>query len=115
MPSETFEQLLERAASLCGIEPGYWDIWGRYHHHHRWRRKQAILRAMGVAAGSAAELERSLAARARREWERLAAAGGGGRRSRDGELPLSVPAESLGERAQRHGAPRGRRSRATSS
>src|SRR5688572_17774112 len=69
MHSETFEQLLERAASECGIDPGFWDIWGRYHHTSR-EAKQAILRAMGIAADNAATLSASLAERTRREWER---------------------------------------------
>ena len=46
MPSESFEQLLDRAASLCGIEPGFWDIWGRYHITTA-AAKQAMLRALG--------------------------------------------------------------------
>ena len=70
MPFETFEQLLERAAALYGIEPGFWDIWGRYHPTTT-TAKQAMLGAMGVPAETSQALESSLAAAARREWERL--------------------------------------------
>jgi 4-alpha-glucanotransferase len=99
MPSETFEQLLDRAASLCGIDPGYWDIWGRYHAISTGAKK-AILRAMGMVADDGESLERSLAARARREWERLLPPAVVVSESADPQLPLSVPAESLGARAR---------------
>ena len=48
---DTFEQLLDRAAAQSGIEPGYWDIWGRYHHTTT-AAKQAILEALGTAAAN---------------------------------------------------------------
>ena len=70
MHSDTFEQLLDRAATLCGIGPGFWDIWGTYHETTR-EAKQAILRAKGLDAAGAASLERSLAARTRHDWDRL--------------------------------------------
>ena len=82
MPSETFEQLLDRAASLYGIEPGYWDIWGR-HHGPPPAAKQAILRAHGRRRRRCAdELERSLAARTRARMGAAAAARRRGRRIR---------------------------------
>jgi 4-alpha-glucanotransferase len=99
MPAETFEQLLDRAASLSGIEPGYWDIWGRYHRTST-TAKQAILAALGIAAGQPDQLENSLAALTRRKWEHLlpptivCSAGS------EQELPLNLPVESLGERAR---------------
>lgn len=98
MPVENFEQLLDRAASLFGIEAGFNDIWGRYHQTTT-QAKQAILRALGVAAGNAEELERSLAGIARAEWERLAPAVVVTGESSAVEFPLSIPAERLGERA----------------
>jgi len=67
---ETFEQLLDRAASAFGIDSGFWDIWGRYHTTTQ-EAKQAILRGFGLAADNREELERSLAALTRREWEGL--------------------------------------------
>jgi 4-alpha-glucanotransferase len=99
MPADTFEQLLARAASQSGIEPGYWDIWGR-HHDTTTAAKQAILQALGIAAGDANQLEQSLAARTRREWERLAPPSVVSVEGGPQELPLNVAVESLGERAR---------------
>ena len=99
MPSETFEQLLDRAASLCGIEPGFWDIWGHYH-ETTVEARQAILRALGMDASSPAELERALALRTRAEWTRLVAPAVVAGESPVAELPLQIPAESLGENAR---------------
>jgi len=99
MPADTFEQLLDHATSVSGIEPGFWDIWGRYHHTTT-ATKEAILEALGTPAGSQEELENSLAARTRREWERLAPPAIVCSDSGEQELPLNVPVESLGERAR---------------
>ncbi|MGA2268652.1 MAG: 4-alpha-glucanotransferase [Bryobacteraceae bacterium] len=96
---ETFEQLLDRAASAFGIDRGYWDIWGHYHTTST-QAKQAILRGLGFAAGNLEELKRSLAALARREWERLLPPAVVARESAETELLLNVPAESLGDRAR---------------
>jgi len=98
MPADPFEQLLDRAASLSGIEPGYWDIWGRYHATTT-AAKQAILEALGTAAGDSAQLEHSLAALTRREWERLAPPAVVASDSGEQELPLNLPVEVLGEQA----------------
>ena len=76
MPSETFEQLLDRAASLYGVEPYFWDIWGTKH-EITLEAKQAFLRARGVAARSADELEQSLAHRGRQQAFPFGARGGG--------------------------------------
>jgi 4-alpha-glucanotransferase len=96
MGSDTFEELLDRAAALRGIEPGYWDIFGRYHPTTA-AGKQAILRAMGWAADSAAELQLLLAEHTRREWARLAPATIVALEGETVELPLNLPADSLGE------------------
>ena len=93
MPSETFEQLLDHAASLYGVEPYFWDIWGRRHEITQ-EAKQALLRARGVAAGNAAELEQSLDRRARAEWERLLPPAVVVTVAAESELPLNVPADS---------------------
>ncbi len=92
MPSETFEQLLDRAASLYGIEPYFWDIWG-HKHEITLEAKQALLRARGVAAGSAAELEASLARRARAEWGRLLPPAVVVTVAAETELPLNLAAD----------------------
>src|ERR1039457_2933250 len=99
MPSDSFEQLLDRAASWYGIDGGYWDILGNYHTTSV-AAKQAILRALGVAADSAADLEQALAALARLEWERLLPPAVVAGESGPVELPLHVPAESLAGRAR---------------
>ena len=99
MPSETFEQMLDRAASSHGIGPGYWDIWGRYHATST-EAKQVILRAKGIDAANAEALERSMAALSRREWERLLPPCIVARQAGEIELTLNVPAESAGAAAR---------------
>ncbi|HLK68804.1 MAG TPA: 4-alpha-glucanotransferase [Bryobacteraceae bacterium] len=99
MPSETFLQLLGRAAAVCGIEPEFWDIWGR-HHVTTPEAQQVILRAKGLDADNAESLDRSLSALVRREWERLLPPVLVTGASAHLELPLSVPADSLGEMAR---------------
>jgi 4-alpha-glucanotransferase len=96
MSSSPFEVLLDRAAALCGIEPEYWDIFGK-HHVTTTPGKQAILRAMGWAVESGDELERSLAEHARREWRRLAPATIVALETDEVDLPLHLPAEGLGD------------------
>src|ERR1019366_6362658 len=77
----------------------FWDIFGN-HHTTSVAAKQAILRALGVSVDSAADLEQALAALTRNEWERLLPPALLARESGPVELPLHVPAESLGERAR---------------
>jgi 4-alpha-glucanotransferase len=71
MQSENYGQLLDFAARLWGIEPEYWDIWGRQHFTSN-ETKQAIMKGMGVRAESAQSLRESIEARRRKEWTRLA-------------------------------------------
>jgi 4-alpha-glucanotransferase len=70
MQSENYGQLLDFAAQLWGIEPEYWDIWGRQHFASN-ETKQAILKGMGVRVESAQSLRESIEARRRKEWTRL--------------------------------------------
>jgi 4-alpha-glucanotransferase len=98
MPPETFEQLLDRAATWCGVAPEFWDIWG-HHHTTTCESKRAIVRALGFDAGDAAGLERSLRERERQEWLRVVppvvvASVSGAR-----EFPVYVPAGSVSEPA----------------
>src|ERR1022692_3209821 len=88
MPSDSFEQLLDRAASWFGIGTGFWDIFGHYHTTSV-AAKQSILRALGVVADSSADLEQALAALARNQWERLLppVGGVGGGRGGGGGAP----------------------------
>src|SRR5215469_6940626 len=99
MSSETFDQLLDRAAALCGIDTGYWDIWGR-HHPTTPEGKKALLRAMGIPSDSAESLETALAAWARRQWETLLPPAVVAGEDEIHEVPITVPAESLDERAR---------------
>jgi 4-alpha-glucanotransferase len=99
MPSETFEQLLDRAASACGIEPGFWDIWGHYH-QTTVEAKQALLRALDMDASGPAQLERALAQRTHAAWERLVPPAVVAGESATAELPLQIPAECLGDTAR---------------
>jgi 4-alpha-glucanotransferase len=70
--SSTYDEALDRAAELWGIQPDYWDIWGK-HHITPADTKRAILHSLGVPTGTKEELDEALAARARQEWSRLAA------------------------------------------
>ena len=50
MPSATYDEALNGAAATWGIQPDYWDIWGR-HHFTAAQTKRAILESLGVPAG----------------------------------------------------------------
>ena len=99
MTPESFEQLLDSAAASCGIEGGYWDIWGN-HHTASPAVKQAILRSVGMAADTADDLIRALTDRARREWQRLLPPAVVTSESHPRLLTLQVPADALKERVQ---------------
>ena len=98
MQPETFQQLLDRAAAACGIDGGYWDIWGKYHEASL-EVKQAILASAGIPSGSREELERALADRTSREWKRFTPASLVVSQSEPHILPISVPVEWVGETA----------------
>jgi len=99
MPAGTFEQLLDRAASLFGIGSAYYDIWGRQH-FTTVETKQAILRALGLPVDGAEELEHALAALERGQWERLLPPAIVTVESDEVELSVNVPADTLGHRAR---------------
>jgi 4-alpha-glucanotransferase len=65
-----YEELLDRAARLWGIDPAYWDIWGRSHVTSA-GTKQAILRALGVDTSDADAIGRAIADREQKERSRL--------------------------------------------
>lgn len=68
--SESYEQALDRAARMWGIEPEYGDTWGRVHTTTP-ETKKGILKALGVPAGSREELDRAIEERLWNEWNRL--------------------------------------------
>ena len=61
MPHESAEQLVDELSTLFGIDPEYYDIFGR-RHVVTLETKCAILAAMGVRTGNPAELAGELAA-----------------------------------------------------
>ncbi len=71
MDNAVYEKALDDAARLWGIDPAYFDIWGRKHVTAP-ATQQSILRAMGVDTSSAESVERAIAARERETWTRLA-------------------------------------------
>jgi len=70
MPFSTYNDALDWAAKAWGIQPDYWDIFGK-HHVTSFDTKRAILESLGIPAGSKEALERALGERSRAEWSRL--------------------------------------------
>ena len=70
--SPNYDEALARAAELWGIQPDYWDIWGRRHVTPP-ETKQAILHSMGIPTETKEQLDEAVASRARDEWSRLVA------------------------------------------
>ena len=66
LDSRGYEQILDYAASLWGIEPEFWDIWGRRHVTSA-QTKIAILKSMGVPADSPEQLSQAIEDRLRQE------------------------------------------------
>ena len=60
---------LDRLCTLCGIGLDYVDIWGHAHAVGE-ATKQALLAAMGIAAGNDAEIEQALAKQENQSWLR---------------------------------------------
>jgi len=96
MPSDHFEQLLDRAAAKHGIEPGFWDIWGRYHTTSNETRR-AILEDMGLAAQDSEALQHSLASIVSREWERLVPPSVVTGEADEAQIVVNVPVDVLGQ------------------
>src|SRR2546423_15348447 len=68
--SSTYDEALDRAAILWGVEAEYWDIWGKPHTTSA-ATKKAILQALGVNAHSKEDLDRAIEQRFFGEWPRL--------------------------------------------
>jgi 4-alpha-glucanotransferase len=96
MAPDTLHQLLDRAAASSGIDPGFWDIFGRYHAITE-AALRAILRAKGFDVSTPDGLQRSIARRARRRWERLVPAVSVVSESAPPEIAICAPAEYAGE------------------
>ena len=62
--------VLDRLASLAGIEESYWDIFGNFH-QTKPETKRSILSAMGFDTGSERALADSLKAFEERPWRRI--------------------------------------------
>jgi len=81
-----------RAASLARLEPGYWDVWGKYHETQP-GVSEAILRSLGFAT------DESVESRLWQTWSRLAppvvVVG-----EKDATFPLTMPAENAGAAVQ---------------
>jgi len=97
-PVQSYGELLDQAAQSCGIELGFWDIWGQYHQAAD-DTKRALLGSLGLDASSPEALEQALARRTHAEWERLSPPAVVTRESPVIQLDLQVPAEWLGEGA----------------
>jgi 4-alpha-glucanotransferase len=66
-----YGEALDAAAALWGIEPQFWDIWGKLHITSA-AIKRSILQAMGVDSSTTAQLEKAIEDRKIREQSRLA-------------------------------------------
>jgi 4-alpha-glucanotransferase len=69
-PAQTDREALDQAAELWGIEPDYWDIWGRRHITPP-EVQRAILQSLGVACESKESLNQAVEQRLWCEWSRL--------------------------------------------
>ncbi len=72
MSIESYEGALARAADRCGVEPRFWDIFGRQHIAST-GALQAILQALGIPAQSVESIQSALNEREREEWTRVLA------------------------------------------
>lgn len=73
LPDETrtaYENALEAAAKLWGIDLFYWDIFGKKH-HAKPEVVSAILASLGVATGSVRTLNTAIEAKHTEEWSTL--------------------------------------------
>jgi 4-alpha-glucanotransferase len=72
MPSEDYDLALARAAEGCGVEPRFWDIFGREHAASR-ETLRAIVEALGICAKTSESMHAALQAREHTEWTRALA------------------------------------------
>jgi len=67
--SAHFVALLQQAASLWGLEPEFWDIWGQRHVPEP-KTIRAILRSLGVNCDAPDQLARAIEEKTLLEWKR---------------------------------------------
>src|SRR5579863_6048434 len=70
MVFSTYDEALDRVAETWGIQPDYWDIFGKRHFTSP-ETKRAILESLGIRTDSKKALEHALNERSRGEWTRL--------------------------------------------
>ncbi len=86
---------LDRLCALHGIATHYYDIWGNCHVVQN-ATKQSLLRAMGVAADTADQIETALAEHLQSQWRRPIPAVKVVREGEPVEFELNLPAKPLG-------------------
>jgi 4-alpha-glucanotransferase len=99
MSADSYEAALDRAAQRCGVEPRFWDIFGR-EHVASIETRQAIVRALGIPVDSAQEIHDALDTRDRDSWMRMLGPSVV-TVAKDGRTPIriAVPERLLGHRA----------------
>ncbi|MGH9613062.1 MAG: 4-alpha-glucanotransferase [Bryobacteraceae bacterium] len=70
LPAGSYEQALDRTSGAYGIEPEYWDIWGR-HHVASGAIRKSILASLGVDTGNLETLDNAASSRALSDWAGL--------------------------------------------
>jgi len=92
-PADNYQEALDRAAALWGIDSGYWDIWGNWHITEP-TVKRNLLAALGVPSTTLEYLNQALEERLWREWSVLVPPVFVVDQSGEpAEIPVRVPAE----------------------
>jgi 4-alpha-glucanotransferase len=89
----TEQNELDRLADLAGIEPEYYDIWGRLHRATA-ETKRKLLQAMGIPAGDDGEVQASIRALAEAQWQEPLPPVLVIRDEETVRIPLSLPADA---------------------
>ncbi len=93
----TEKTLLDRLCAICGIEPEYYDIWGKRHEVSP-ATAQALLASMGVSARHDASVAAALAERETRSWRRVLPPVRVVRANAASEVPITLPSGGAGRR-----------------
>ncbi len=92
MTFHSYDEALNQAAQRCGIEPEFWDIFGRQHVASVETKRQ-IVEALGIGAGSKEEIEKSLG---RLDTEQAARLIEGCRVASVNQQPVRIPIHAKG-------------------